>query len=70
MVFCDVVATRFDRTFKICLRYANSNRGNASKELIDVVCRGNFFIFMPGVMVFALGSRESHGSVESFSFNS
>ena len=58
MVFCSVVATKFDRTFKSCLRYAISNRGNASKELIDVVCRGNFFIFMirryRGVMGFAI----------------
>ena len=62
MVFCNVVATKFDRTFKNYLRYANSNRGNASKELIDVVCRGNFLFYMTGVMVFAFGFRESHGS--------
>ena len=62
MRFCDDVETKFDRTFKSCLRYAKSNRGNASKELIDVVCRGNFLFYMPGVMVFAFGFRESHGS--------
>ena len=63
MRLCDDVETKFDRTFKSCLCYAKSNRGNASKELIDVVCRGNFFILYAGVIVLAFGSRESPGSV-------
>ena len=62
MGFFNDVETKFDRTFKNSLRYGNGKRGNASKNWIDFVCRGNFFIFLLGYIWFACGCREGFPS--------
>ena len=49
MGFFNDVETKFDRTFKNSLCYGNCKQGNASKNWIDFVCRGNFFIFCWGI---------------------
>ena len=62
MGFCDDAEPNFDRAFKDYLLCAISNRGNASKERINVDCRGNFSNFCCWATGFACNCRERRPS--------
>ena len=65
MGFCDDAEPNFDRAFKDYFLCAISNRGNASKERINVDCRGNFSDFCCWATGFACGCRESRPSEDN-----